>query len=44
MMTLNKSPNRPSNSQILLGKRAIVFGAGGSIGAAGLAANRQRQA
>ena len=33
-MTLNKSPNRPSNSQILLGKRAIVFGAGGSIGAA----------
>ena len=34
MMTLNKSPNRPSNSQILLGKRAIVFGAGGSIGAA----------
>ena len=34
MMTLNKSPNRPSNSQILLGKRAMVFGAGGSIGAA----------
>src|SRR2546421_12927062 len=34
MMTLNKSPNRPSNSQILLGKRAMVFGAGGSIGGA----------
>jgi 3-oxoacyl-[acyl-carrier protein] reductase len=31
MMTLN---NRSSNSQILQGKRAIVFGAGGSIGAA----------
>jgi len=33
-MTLNKSPNRPSNSQILLGKHAVVFGAGGSIGGA----------
>src|SRR5437660_6014697 len=33
-MTMDKSAASPSNSQILHGKHAVVFGAGGSIGAA----------
>ena len=34
MMTMDKSATSRSNSQILHGKHAVVFGAGGSIGAA----------